>query len=1276
MPPEARYSSKFLIKNSSRTRALFVSISAILTVPVSAQLQWDPLGGAPGAQGGAGNWLTSNSGSPWWNGTSNVGWNDGNDAIFSAGTGNVTANAITVDDLTFTSPSSYGLSGSLTLGMGEGSHEISNTGQVTIGASIGGTAGFVKSGSGELFLSGANTFTGHVAVNQGTVLLLNSNALGTGNRVSVLAGASLVVRSTTKTIGSLSGNGAVLLDGFPSGPGTDMGVGNDNTSTTFSGNITGNGLVRFFKVGTGTLTLTGNNNYATDTIIEGGVLEVGGGNAIPDTSGVMVSSPGTLRLLQNEAIHRLRGDGAVELGANTLTLRFGSSESFSGVISGTGGIVAIEGVHTLSGNNSFSGGLTIEQGGAVDALDFGSVGVNGPLGPGPVTLDGGGLGYSGTGTMITNRTVSITSKGATFSGNDGKLVVNSLLTGSGGITARFGTVELTNPGNSFTGGITIKDGTLAISDVPDNAPTSTIGAAGPITIGPGGRLLFTGTGNDSSDRTLVYTSSGFGAATVEVPSGATLTLNSATGAGNLLKTGSGALIQTNPANDFGGNVEIRDGTLETGPLTNSGSPSALGSGNKITLGGTNSTGHLRLPNGVNSSSNRNFDLPTAGGGGRISISNSTVTLNGAFTGNAPVTFAGTNANTDTFVLNATYPGVGAERRMGTTIIDRVKLQMGIGGLPGNVELVNDTGARLEILFPNGIGSLTGGGGPNFGRVTLGADLRISSDSAAVFAGVIDGTGNLFVIGSGNSTLTGGSTFTGSVSISGRLSVPTIENVGVPSPLGSGSVLQFGRNSFPAGTLVFTGVGSNSTNRTMFLDETGGRIDVSNQNGTLVWSGPIGGDLADPAAIALIKEGAGTLRLTGANDYLGVTRIDAGKLQVFGSSALPDTGKVVVSSGATLELVSGTNETIGSIEGGGSLLLGGQRLITGVNGLSSTFSGLASGTTGSSLEKRGAGIFSLTNLNSAFTGGLIVTQGTVVTPLLATAGTNSPIGSNGPIRLGDATNTGRLVVTNFGGNATNRPVQISQGGGIIENRNSDSEVILSGTIAGTGSLVKLGPGRLTLSGDKSFGGLLIVADGTLRLDGSIPGTPVTVVGTGVLDSSSSTPQTFGALTLSGGVVSPGLPGDIGAFNTSGILLESGRMEVDLKSAAPTGYDSLNATGSVSFDGAIQLSINLGYDPQDFVDTFRIIVNDGADPTELIGANTRFFYNGLRLDEGTQFMVESNSFSQLFEVRYGLSPGENDVRFVAAPEPGAASLVALGGMVLGLGRKRKRFRQQLR
>jgi autotransporter-associated beta strand protein len=92
--------------------------------------------------------------------------------------------------------------------------------------------------------------------------------------------------SGTITIGSLAGDGMVLLDGHT------LSVGSNNLDTTFSGVIQESGGLT--KTGTGTFTLTGANTYTGATTVSAGVFVVSNANGSATGTGAVNVSAGTL----------------------------------------------------------------------------------------------------------------------------------------------------------------------------------------------------------------------------------------------------------------------------------------------------------------------------------------------------------------------------------------------------------------------------------------------------------------------------------------------------------------------------------------------------------------------------------------------------------------------------------------------------------------------------------------------------------------------------------------------------------------------------------------------------------------------------------------------------------------------------------------------------------------------------------------------------------------------------------------------------------------------
>lgn len=135
----------------------------------------------------------------------------------------------------------------------------------------------------------------------------------------------------------------------------------------------------FTKSGSGTVLLSGNNVYTGTTEIQNGTLQLGGGNAIGNTSLVTLSATrnSTLELLADETIGRLQGGvrqtdqdlGIVNVGNHTLTINQSANTTYSGRFNGSGVIVLNAG---STGNLNYNGQTTT-------GLFTGSVIVNGGL---------------------------------------------------------------------------------------------------------------------------------------------------------------------------------------------------------------------------------------------------------------------------------------------------------------------------------------------------------------------------------------------------------------------------------------------------------------------------------------------------------------------------------------------------------------------------------------------------------------------------------------------------------------------------------------------------------------------------------------------------------------------------------------------------------------------------------------------------------------------------------------------------------------------------------
>jgi autotransporter-associated beta strand protein/T5SS/PEP-CTERM-associated repeat protein len=170
----------------------------------------------------------------------------------------------------------------VTLSAGGGTLDT-NGNNATLAGAIGGAGGLTKVGAGTMTLSGASTYLGGTTVNAGTLQAGAANVFAPASAYTIANGATLNLAGFNQSIGSLAGAGAVTLGA------ATLTTGNDNTSTTFSGAISGTGGLT--KIGTGTLLLTGTSNYTGATTVNAGTLSVNGSIA---SSALTVNAGGTI----------------------------------------------------------------------------------------------------------------------------------------------------------------------------------------------------------------------------------------------------------------------------------------------------------------------------------------------------------------------------------------------------------------------------------------------------------------------------------------------------------------------------------------------------------------------------------------------------------------------------------------------------------------------------------------------------------------------------------------------------------------------------------------------------------------------------------------------------------------------------------------------------------------------------------------------------------------------------------------------------------------------
>lgn len=404
-------------------------------------------------------------------------------------------------------------------------------------------------------------------------------------------------------------------------------------------------------------------------------------------------------------------------------------------------------------------------------------------------------------------------------------------------------------------------------------------------------------------------------------------------------------------------------------------------------------------------------------------------------------------------------------------------------------------------------------------------------------------------------------------------------------------------------------------------------------------------------------------LQGGNGVFNSSIADVGILQIVsnGTATLGTTtspGTIDINTGGTLTFTTGATYT--------STLEIEDTATINTNGQNVTFNGAVRDDGTNVLVKTGTGTLTLSGTNIA-SGTMTVNQGTL------------SVASDANLSAGTVTiNGGTLAVT--GVTTINNAIALGASNGTVDASGAAS---ISGNIGGTGSLTKTGNSTLTLAGNNTYSGGTTISAGTVRLSGgnalsdtgtvtinagatldlnntsetigTLAGSGTLAVGSGSITLTSSTASTFtGSLTGSGtysvasGVTLKGTgtystavtiqsgatiaPGNSpGIINTGNLTLASGStatMEID-GTAAGTGYDQINVTGTVTINSAT-LNVVLGYTPA-IGDSYTLINNDGAD------AVTGTFSG---LAEGATTTING----QLFRISYAGGTG-NDVTLQA-------------------------------
>ncbi len=335
---------------------------------------------------------------------------------------------------------------------------------------------------------------------------------------------------------------------------------------------------------------------------------------------------------------------------------------------------------------------------------------------------------------------------------------------------------------------------------------------------------------------------------------------------------------------------------------------------------------------------------------------------------------------------------------------------------------------------DGLGAMTFRSGAAFqGPITLATDSSIGSYSGPNVPALYDtvsGPGSLKKLGPDTLMFSSAMSYSGATIIQEGSAYDLLATGAIPDgsdvSVAAGAALFVGgpfASAFAIGPVSET-IATLTGSGQIYLGGSGLNGTLTVGNGTnFTFDGAIsdypGGDGS------LVKIGSGSMILTnGGHTYSGATTISDGTLRLLVGGALPDSSAVTVNTGGTLDL-NDLNDTVGSLAGGGNVILGSATLTSGGNNGSTTYSGVISGSGG--LIKTGAGTLTLAgnnsysgltnvqagrlNVNGAHAGNVTVTGGGAAlggagtingTVSVATAGFLSPGNSPGILNAGDTT----------------------------------------------------------------------------------------------------------------------------------------------------------------------------------------------------------------------------------------------------------------------------------
>lgn len=1077
----------------------------------------------------------------------------GNTLVTAAGTSNVVA-AATSTTLTLIGTYNFGAGSTLRVG------NAANAGTVRFSFS-----GGSFDPSLQLFVD-AGTL---MASNDGLSAITQSIA-----RTEIAAGATLDFNGQVDINGrggrilNLQGAGRLLNDGES----TYLLAGN------FAGQIDGSQSI--FKVGAGTLILSGANSYTGTTTIQAGTLQIGDGTTFGTLGSGNVTNNGVLAFwggdLQTLTVaNTIGGGGALNVLGGTVVLT--GNNSLAGALTVAGGTLA------LTGSNSFTGGITVAGG----TLSLGSNNAAGGAG-GMITTTGSVVDYADgidnpTPITIASDTtqLQVLTGAATQSG-----VIGEDQPGRGFEKIGAGTLILTGS-NSYSGDTLVTGGFINFA-TDDNL------GLGNVTLDGGGLQWRSGTSLDISARLNAIGDDG---GTFDT-NGSDVTLASAfSGTGGITKTGAGTLTLS-AVNGYLGGTTIDQGTLLLQQADSAGTGAITIAADTILQLGSSALD----PFGFSTL----FDnaLVSQGSGASAAVIQTglpAVYLNSELSGD-DFAFRTAVPGSPTAVVLTYIPGPEpvAYRNYSNTFIGAdVTLQVVESYLLGTGTVTVEAGGTLEL---QGIVDV-------FDRSLAGAgDLKISG----------------FVsVGSAN-TMTGSTIITGTAYL-------LADDALTSGQLDMGATSGFFLSGFTQTVASVTGAaGAIIGSYAPGLVPPTSTLTIAGTGADAVYAGEFRDSGGFPGSLALVKNGANSQTFTGASTYSGGTTLNdgtlvAGSSSAFGTGTFEQTGgTLLIDPGVTLALadfvqtggtfdLNGESASVASLSGsGGSVTDGGTLTVTGGT---TTFGGQIFDGLGTTALALGTGVDLTLAGDNAFTGGLTVTDATLRLGHDNAAGGGGNVietqGTLAVIGYGDGINNASGLLLG----ATETQLSVALG----ESAEQSGDI----TDVATGTLTKTGGGTLTLSGLNSYVSNTSILGGTLAVDEFALGlTQLVEIGNGATLRALADFVIGDARILpSGGTI------DTGAFSIDvfggtdfqGLLTKTGTGTLTLLDILGSG------TGTGGVDVA-EGTLGLGADTA--AGTGRIFLSDGTRLLNVVcSCSTLTIGNNIEIATGGAATIDTDGYETL-------------------------------------------------